>query len=253
MDSIYCLRQRANIDTFWTKGKVVIIYEDHRYILNVLKYARVNQITDKSINLISIDYHSDSYNNAALMTKDKIENVLGFGLKEFWNYIEFEHHFQDDDWVVSGMEYGLINDIAMLFVEDRLDHLEFGKVYTDLHENKHLPIKLRVDSDPNIFEKFEEIIGQEFILDIDLDFATKKNNGKHIALSKKELDRFFDTRIINWNNLSVDELFRDLISKAKFIAICKESEFCGGFNSSNKILCYLDNRFFDNKLVSYRQ
>jgi hypothetical protein len=51
-----------------------------------------------------LDYHFNSYDNPNLLTIDNINMVKGFELKEFWNFIEFEHSNQDDDWVVSGME-----------------------------------------------------------------------------------------------------------------------------------------------------
>lgn len=119
--------QRANINTFIAKSKTVVVCEDHRYILNILKYALVNKILEKPTNVISFDYHSDSYDNPQLLTTENIKRAKEFGLKDFWNFIEFEHSNQDDDWLVSGMEYGLINDIALLFVREVFSGIDFNK------------------------------------------------------------------------------------------------------------------------------
>ena len=177
-------------------NKTVVVYEDHRYILNVLKYARSIGVTKNSVNVISLDYHTDSYDNPRLFTKDKIERVIKSNLKEFWNYVEFEHCNQDDDWVVGGMQYGLIKDIVMLFSKDNPGHLEFNQLYTDSMGQYHWPIHLTGSSDEKWFDKLNSITDDIYVLDIDLDFATKTIDDLTIAYSDDELDAFFNTCLL---------------------------------------------------------
>ncbi len=251
MNSLYRLKHRANINTFLTKGKTVIVYEDHRYILNILKYAIENKIIEKAINVISFDYHSDSYDNPHLLTPKNIMEVKKFGLKEFWNFIEFEHSIQDDDWVVSGMEYGLINDIAMLFVREVFSGIDFNKTYLDNDKNIHNPILIDTESKSSELDKFNKMMKNNYILDIDLDFATKMIDGKNIPFNDSELDDFFNQKIsLNDNKtLSISELFIGLIKNASFITVCMESEFCGGYFGSYSILKYIDEKYFENDLM----
>lgn len=250
-NSIYCLRHRANINTFLTKSKTVVVYEDHRYILNILRYAFENKILEKPINVISFDYHSDSYDNPSLLTLENINKVKSLGLKEFWNFIEFEHSIQDDDWLVSGMEYGLINDVALMFVKEIFSGIDFNKPYFDTEQNVHNPILIDTKSNSMEINTFKKIMENKFILDIDLDFASKVIEDKIYPYSNDELDVFFNQELMFSTNetLTVSELFKELIKKSSFITICKESEFCGGYSASNKVLEYLDEKYFDNELM----
>lgn len=251
-NSIYCLRHRANINTFLTKSKTVVVYEDHRYILNILRYAFENKILEKPINVISFDYHSDSYDNPSLLTLENINKVKKLGLKEFWNFIEFEHSIQDDDWLVSGMEYGLINDVALLFVKEIFSSgIDFNKQFFDTEQNAHNPVIIDTKSNSIEINTFKKIFDNKFILDIDLDFASKRIGDKIYPYSNEELDDFFNQELMFETNkaLTVNDLFKELIKKSSFITICKESEFCGGYSASNKVLMYLDENYFDNELM----
>ena len=251
MNTLYKLKHRANINTFLTHGKTVIIYEDHRYILNILKYAMTNEIITKPINIISLDYHSDSYRDDSILNKTNIEKIKKFELEEFWNFVEFRHSYQDDDWLVSGMEYGFINNAAMLFVRDIFDGIEFNKQYQDIFQNNHCAILIDENSTSSEFVAFNKILSSSFILDIDLDFASKKVEGKNVPLTNEEMDSFFLQKLeIKPNSFkSLNEIFADLVKTAEFITICKESEFCGGYANSDRILKYLDKRYFNNSLT----
>ena len=57
---LHYFRQRTNYDTFTTEHSDVVLYDDHRCILNVLYYLKKEKLTDQTPNVITFDYHDDA-------------------------------------------------------------------------------------------------------------------------------------------------------------------------------------------------
>ena len=243
------LQHRANINTISFEDKSIVIYEDHRYFLNILKFYKINKTNSFPINVVYFDFHDDCYKNDSILSKNQINKVKKFNFENFYNYIEFKHSNQDDDWLISGCEYGLIRHGINILGQnvDNINELNghykdtFGKIHNilSLSQNPHIP------SNDNI-KKFQHIIKNNFILDFDLDFMTKMEEGKNIAYNETELDELYNQKFINGATLK--ETITELIKNAKNITICKESKYCGGFDESNKLLQYLNKTFFNNRL-----
>lgn len=92
------IEQRANINVKRTPNGDVIIYEDHRTILNVLFAKKLNKEIDFPVNIILFDNHDDfcKPNESALETI-KIFNENEPSIREFWTFTEFDLRALDDD------------------------------------------------------------------------------------------------------------------------------------------------------------
>jgi hypothetical protein len=114
VDSIYDLSHRANINIKTTEHGQVVLYEDHRTILNVLFFLKKNKKATFPINIILFDEHDD-----ACKPSDEVLRIIkGFNkpepeLREFWSFTEFDLRTLDDDWIKSGTELGLINHLFL--------------------------------------------------------------------------------------------------------------------------------------------
>ena len=233
LPQMYELAHRANINVYTIEidgiQKYVVLYEDHRTILNVLYFARMKGILSSVPNLIYFDYHDD----ACEIYGGKLEEMKALPISEenfkiFWQFIEFSLGAMDDDWVWAGMYLDLIKNrgcftdrFSQHADEDRLIRGIFGNNWAD--------------------EKIEEY-DVPFVLDFDLDCFTGEIDGKVIAwpeiIFRKHYEEHFESK----------QLLRKLIKQSAFITICREANCCGGIGESNKILSYLDHYLFDNQL-----
>lgn len=112
---LYELDWRANVNVFTIEiggvVKRVILYDDHRTLLNVLYFARMKGILTQVPNLIYFDYHDD----ACCVRGEKLDEIKALSISEenyqaFWQFVEFYLGTMDDDWLWTGMELDLINN-----------------------------------------------------------------------------------------------------------------------------------------------
>ena len=265
------LSYRANINVYTIKidgvQKHVILYEDHRMILNVLYFARMKGILSNASNIICFDYHDD----ACEVYGEEIEKIKVLPISEdnfqtFWQFVEFSLSPLDDDWVWIAMYFDLIkNAVRVGGVQDsniqRLNevfNVQGKYLYSINHLDQELGYKgcftdrfsQHADEDRHIRSIFannwaDEIIEEQnvpFILDFDLDCFTGEVDGKVIAWPEMIFRKHYE------ENSEAKHLLRKLIKNSAFITICRESNCCGGIGESNKILSYLDYYLFANQL-----
>lgn len=84
------LEQRANIRTYQSDGKNIILYEDHRVLLDVLYEAHVSNLITGTPNLVYFDYHDDACLFDA--PQDSLPNIENCGSEAFWSFVEFNKH-----------------------------------------------------------------------------------------------------------------------------------------------------------------
>ncbi|MBO5254677.1 MAG: hypothetical protein J6B07_02500 [Opitutales bacterium] len=275
MDELYTIARRSNIECFYYqaingKMKTIFLYEDHRTLLNVL-FEASKLINDHRVpNLIFFDRHDDACPTMHLsellhkMGKTSFEDVTS---KEFWPFVEFDLSYLDDDWLLAGMELGLINNAVVIGqelnanisrlqnkyqTEDKLQH----KLYSIPHLNSSLNNRgclgdtcitdTSYTDIRNIFQfnnnRFDSADIYPFILDFDLDCFTSECRETTIAWAEKIFKEEYS------DNFKTADFMQQLISRCQFITICKESKCCGGLGESNKILSYLDRYIFDGSL-----
>lgn len=265
---------RSNYDSFPIHNRRIILYDDHRSILNVLFFGREKGLLTKPPNIVTFDFHDD----AVKPTEEKLAQIIEFKSKkptieEFWNFVEFELRTLDDDWLLIGCEFDLINHVINIGAEEyyNIENLENG-IYLD-HQGKeheifqisHLDSSLSergilgdfVKSDERVREilqfnthntfNFDNVDIYPFILDFDLDCFSCKCVDRTIAWPESIfVEKYVENK--RFNEISAHNFLAQLIERSHVITICREHNSCGGLGESFKILKYLDKYFFDNAL-----
>lgn len=275
ISSIYGLSFHSNIETFSFHDKYIVVYDDHRSILNVLFETKKLGLFSTTPNLIFFDRHDDACNPGICSKKlfekwgvDKIEDVSS---SEFWTFVEFDLSGLDDDWLLAGMELGLINNAIVIGQGENTNILNMDYIFEDSNRGQHELYDIphinhsigsrgclgdNVIAEPyyenvrNIFEynqppygryydKWSKEVTKPFVLDFDLDCFTTVCEDKRFAWP----EAIFKTNY--YDNDDVQYFMQRLINRSSIITICREPKCCGGLGESNKILWYLDNYFFD--------
>lgn len=272
--SIYGLSNHTNIEVYSFHDKYIILYDDHRSILNVLFETKKLGLFSTTPNMIFFDKHDDACNpriNAKdLLEKWGVERIEDVSSRDFWSFVEFELSGLDDDWLLAGMELGLINHAVVIGQTENSNMRDLnnlfessdGKVH-ELFDISHLNYSLssrgclgdNVIKEPyyenvrNIFEynqppygrydKFSKEVTNPIVLDFDLDcFTTECENNVYAWPEAIFREKYYD-------NEEVQYFMQKLINRSTIITICREPACCGGLGESNKILGYLDRYFFD--------
>ena len=274
MDSeFYLLGQRSNINHYTIEPdyggkKDVLVYDDHRTLLNILFEIQKNKWIDGVPNLIYFDQHDDSVvprniSIAERMAKFGNRKIQDIKSKEFWGYTEFELSTLDDDWVTAAFDFNLINDAVCIGVEKDGNVRYTNERYADA-DTKHLLLTMshlgwEVGNRGQLGDTFkqDEIYVYlrrlfhfntkepnkcPYILDFDLDCFATDCLDRTIAWPETI---FYDKYV---GDFKVHTVMNRLITEATLITICREPSCCGGIGESNKILSYLDKYFFNEGL-----
>lgn len=275
--SIGGLSRHTNIEVYYYNSKNIILYDDHRSILNVLFEAKKIDFFEKTPNLIFFDRHDDACNPdiklKELLKKWNVKNIKDVPSRDFWSFVEFDLGGRDDDWLLAGMELDLIHHAVVIGQKENSNikdmNFEFKSSNGILHEMFDIPhlndslncrgclgdsvIKYPYyEKVRNIFEynkppydsfpKFSKEVTYPFVLDFDLDCFTTDCEGKQYAWPEMIFkEKYYD-------NENVHYFMYNLINRSSLITICREPQCCGGIGESNKILGYLDKYFFDCQL-----
>lgn len=264
------LSNRANVMHRSFNGKPVIIYDDHRWLLNVLfKLYRDGGL--ECPDLIYFDHHEDyakSLKKKELLSKIGVTDLKAATEKQFGAFVDYDLRSDDSDWLQTALELNLVKDVA-LFGGNCDDELQKDmNQYESEDGTLHKVFKLSEDIESEIgsrgqlgdyarsaefadvrnFFKFDaseyDLIWKSgYVLDFDLDFfSIYSSECQSLAWPGK----VFDNKL--GRNSKAFRFINELISNASVITICREPDFCGGIGESNSILEQLDHRFFEGSL-----
>jgi hypothetical protein len=270
---MYELSWRANINVYPVKmdgvNKYVVLYDDHRTLLNVLYFARMKGLLEAAPNLIYFDYHDDaatipfkrklSAHKPRTFTKEEFE--------KFWNFVEFRLRTDDADWLCAGMYFDLIRDAVCVGAEEtgnidelndyfrksgshhlyRINHLDFELGVRGCFEDRHSQHPQKDMQVRNIFKRnwdtdVNDMVDVPYVLDFDLDCFTGEIDDTTMAWPEHIFCNRYCSDKDTWM------LLRSLMKNAAFITICREPGCCGGIGEAHKILAHLDKHFFEGQL-----
>lgn len=266
-------RKRTNVEVKEYDDTPILLYEDHRVTLNVLKYGFEKGFFADPPNLICFDYHDDFLVPSCGMKRMKSFYSNSPNERDFHDFVEFELSGSDDDWIITGLEFQLINDVILIGVED--DHnLPDNNEYIDHLGNKHGVYSIShicnaIDNRGQLgdlsrqteFKDVRDCIQfnsngdlnfnsgnvYPFILDIDLDCFSTDIWQIRKAVPYQILSNYFG-KYISHAHRNSKTFFNELFKRSQVMTIAKESGCCGGFNESQKILSYLNDILFHNEL-----
>ena len=124
-------------------GKPTVVFRDHRWILPVLFLGRERELLQTPALLVSFDRHPDALKPVNCV--DPLARFRGDGgtLDKLVRLVKHHLSPRDDDWIVSGMELGLISDVIQ-FNSNIDSEIKKGVVreYCDAQGMKHLIFRL---------------------------------------------------------------------------------------------------------------
>lgn len=275
-EKLHEISRRANINHKYTSDNEVIIYEDHRTIINVLYFLKNKRDLNESVDLIMLDNHDDFCNPR----KDTIEKIIQFldspNPRNLNEIVEFDLNHLDDDWVKAGMELGLINNVFLFnsdestinFREEYITQ-NFGTKYFYNLENVWSALGHRGVLNDLIKKEYKVLwddFGWElnngkfdfkkdrrkFIFDIDLDCFTTRILDKTIAIPEEIIiEKLTEQSRKSYHYYySSQQFIKQLIRDAEMVTICYENGCCGGIRESQKIFNLVDHLLFDNEIGS---
>lgn len=268
MDQEFFLR--TNVLTRRYNKKDIVIYDDHRWILNVLFH--LFKTRQERPNIIYFDSHDD-----AAPTKSRRDLLKQIGVKrledatdkEFLSFVEYDLRTDDSNWLLTAMELNLLGDAMVIGnrYNDNIKDLQ-GEYKTESGET-HLIFELHRNLNDEFGERGKigdrcledeygdlreflrinkkepyQIIGKlpPFILDFDLDFFTIESDEGSLPWTDKIFNKYFPRE----SNSSW--FLQELIQQAQIITICREPDYCGSLGNSNKIIELVDRFIFSGSL-----
>lgn len=263
---------RVNVMTRETERKqLVVIYDDHRWLLNVL--FAVNKLTERP-DLIFFDAHDDAAQcekKSELLAKIGIDNLMNASAKQFSAFVDYNQREDDGGWLTTAMELNLIGDVVNIGnryndsirsmngsyeSEDGIKHgvweLSYdlkhelgnrGKLGDSCKENENRTLRNFFGIEHSYSDLNSVTMTKPYILDFDLDFFTISctDDSSH-GWTERILNRHFPTYS------KQDDFLRMLIHNAMVITICREPDCCGSIGDSNRILSLLDRYYFKGTL-----
>lgn len=273
--NILDLKCRANVTVRQWRDKAIIIYDDHRWLLNVLFYLRKKKLLVKP-NFVFFDAHDDAAGCSrkySLLSKIGTTTLDEANEKQFLSFVEYDISPIDDNWLSVACELDMVGDVICIgnrhndniadinghyVSEDGIQHnlyelsenleYELGSRGTLGDATKGLEyagIRSFFDSGEHVYKGIGKV--NPFVLDVDLDcFTLEVKDAPNMAWSAK-------TYYHKYPEYGKAQCFiQDLLNKAEVITICCEPDYCGSIGESNKILELLDNIWFDGAIGTGR-
>lgn len=266
------LNGRVNVMTRQTVyDQMVIIYDDHRWLLNVL-FAAIKHI--ERPNLITFDAHDDAAQCAKkseLLKQIGVDELTNATAKQFGAFVDYDQREDDGGWLTTAMELNLIDSVVNIGnrfgdnleemngkyeSEDGIEHNVFElsqNLEYELGSRGKLGDTCREDECRALRDLFgieyfykgvdQMSIKEPYILDFDLDFFTMSSDNEPThGWTERVLNRHFPV------NSKQDLFLRKLIQDAHIITICREPDYCSSLGDSNRILSLLDRYYFEGQL-----
>ena len=266
------LAQRANVlvrETF--DGQPIVIYDDHRWILNVL-FKVFKEKTMPKPNLIYFDAHDDaekSEGRSKLLNKIGVNSLEEATEKQFGAFVDYDCQTNDGGWLTTALELDLIQDVVNIGGRHSHNITNFNGIYNSEDKVSHNVFTIKEDLEYALGSRGslgDTCTGQEneklrlffginshyqgaveiqspYILDFDLDFFTMScDDFSPHGWTQKIVDRKFPC------NGFQTTCMKSLIREASLITICREPDFCGSIGDSNRILNLIDLYFFDGRI-----
>jgi hypothetical protein len=250
----------------------------HRFVLPLLLDAQRKGILPQPCNLICFDRHHDC------LKPSRLDDILSLdintiSLEDFADFCSSILSPKNDDWIIAGIELGLIEDVIVFGIYD-IDcaaperdqyHTSKGDTHRVILKTGHLGYMLKYQGDlsdairEKYLREFWDILGWSFkkgkgywfnddrppfLLDIDLDCFSYVWDEFTFPWPEEVYNKRYLTRseyaTVKW--LSGKDVFKEMVNRAGMITIATEPGCCGGEEKSEQILNDVNRILLDGQL-----
>lgn len=218
---------------FEFEGKNVLLHEDHRWVLPMVFAAQERGLLPRPVKVVLFDRHPDAADPPplAIGTDLTLATVIDICDRTIGKH--------DDDWITAGIELGLLDDVFIFGVDDRMGELPKAVGDRVIMGRYSLPAALPADLSARA-RAVLEWTDTPILLDIDLDCFAYPYREQVLAWSEE----------IFANQFLPDGFTRSLIDRAGLITVCREAGCCGGSDNADKIWALTQRYLFEGKIAA---
>lgn len=210
------LKQIDGLKQFDWNGKPVLLHEDHRWVLPLVADAQHRGLLPKPVRVILFDRHTDAAEPGPLTPATSVDEV--FQRCE----TELSHH--DDDWIIAGIRLGLLADVFIFGVDDRMGDLPKQVDDFGIFGRFEMPAKLG-----QVGVRAREVLDwttSPILLDIDLDCFAYAYRDRVMPWDASVFASEFGPSL---------PMFQEFLNRAALITVCREAGCCGGEDHADQI------------------
>lgn len=213
---------------FRWQDKEVLLHEDHRWVLPMVADAQERGGLPRPVRVVLFDRHTDAAEPGELTCDLSVDGVI-----ETCKH-RLSHH--DDDWIVAGIRMGLLADVFIFGVDDRMGDLPKAVGEFGIFGRFEMPGKLG-----DIGVRAREVLDwtqSPILLDIDLDCFAYAYRDRVMAWDQSVFESEFGPSL---------DRFRTFLNRAGLITVCREAGCCGGEANADQIWRLFSERLLDLK------
>ncbi len=272
------LKKIYNNDIIDINGKPVVIFRDHRWTLPVLYAAAQKGLLSLPATVVTFDRLRDLLEPRRGTSPLRQFREGGKGFDDLVELVRNHCSPRDDDWILCGMELGLIGDMVQFSASESYeDQPASDFIHADACGGKHRVVQLGrparelsykgglvQEAGGEITGVLNRILGWDpsltgvnavssgFLFDIDLDFFTIGWQNYTLPFPDEVFygEFFLPCQSGYYDEYAPVTFVSDLVARASVITIATEPDFCGGNMKAKDILHAVDRFLFDGKLDS---
>lgn len=258
------------------------VHTDHRWVLPIIHHAQEQGHIPRPCTLVMFDAHHDALPPQG-GCMDLIRQIRASGptVDSLLQLCEVDDGLRktDDDWVLAGMELGLIGDAVVFGVKgysdrDVHDLWEFADHAGTIHHLRLVGLPGRELgyqgvlgdlSQREVVQSIWDILGWKMIdgrfqfvegrpkiaLDIDLDCFVVDWNGYLFPWPDEVFEHEFLRESMYWSTQQQSGLafLQVLIEKAGSLTIAREPHYCGGHEKTDEVFRKLNRHLFGGNII----
>lgn len=210
------LSARDGLRRFEWQGKEVLLHEDHRWVLPLVADAQERGLLPRPTRVILFDRHTDAAEPGPLTPGHSPEHLI--------EVCERELSRHDDDWIVAGIRLGLLADVFIYGVDDRMGDLPKAVGNYGIYGRFEMPAQ--VGSLGRNAQAVIDWTESPILLDIDLDCFAYPYRGRVLPWDEDLFAHEFGPSLPAW---------QEFLRRAGLVTICREAGCCGGEANAERI------------------
>ncbi len=198
------------------RDKEVLLQEDHRWVLPLVVDAQERGVLPRPARVVLFDRHTDAAEPRPLEWDGTLAGMIGCC------ETQLSHH--DDDWIVAGIRMGVLADVFIFGVDDRMGDLPKAVGEYGIFGRFEMPGKLG-----RVGVRAREVLDWKegpILLDIDLDCFAYAYRERVLAWDEGVFASEFGPSLPH---------FQELLGRAGLVTVCREAGCCGGEANADRI------------------